>query len=226
MATTIDGAYRSQRLRLMNTVAAATAQVWAQGYRDREQVIREVLAVVHAGQAQTVSLVDAYMAAKAAAPAKGLDPTAYTVATLRGVPAEVVYGRPFGALGGQLEQGAELAAALRSGVGSLGRLVRTDMQLAQTHSARDWMTGEDRIVGYRRVLGGGKNCELCVAASTRTYRTEDLMPIHERCSCSVEPLFGTEPVASVGTSVRVDDDPELGPRLMADSWSRTGPRLL
>jgi hypothetical protein len=223
---TIDGVYRSQRLRLMSTVAAATAQAWAQGYRDREQVIQQVLTIVHAGQGQTVALVDAYMAAKAQSPAKGLDPTSYTVALLRGVPGEEVYGRPFGALGGQLAQGAERAVALRSGVDALARLVRTDMQLAQTHSARDWMTGEDRIVGYRRVLGGGKNCDLCVAAADRTYRTEDLMPIHERCSCTVEPVFGTEPVASAGTSVRVDVDPELGPRLMADSWSPTGPRLL
>jgi hypothetical protein len=73
--TTIDGVYRSQRLRLMNTVAAATAQAWAQGYRDREAVIGQVLAVVHAGQAQTVALVDAYMAVKAQASPKGLDPT-------------------------------------------------------------------------------------------------------------------------------------------------------
>jgi hypothetical protein len=212
--TTIDGVYRSQRLRLMNTVAAATAQAWAQGYRDREAVIGQVLAVVHAGQAQTVALVDAYMAVKAQASPKGLDPTSYTVALLRGVPAERVYDRPFG------------APSRESSLAALARLVRTDMQLAQTHSARDWMTGDERIVGYRRVLGGGKNCSLCVAAADRTYRTEDLMPIHERCSCTVEPVFGTEPVASVGTSVRVDDDPELGPRLMADDWSRTGPALL
>jgi hypothetical protein len=214
MPATIDGVYRSQRLRLMNTVAAATAQVWAQGYRDREQVIQQVLAIVHGGQAQTVALVDAYMAVKAAGAPKGLDPAAYTVASLRGVPGEAVYARPFG------------APSKDSTLHALNRLVRTDMQLAQTHSARDWMAGEDRIVGYRRVLGAGHSCSLCVAAAERTYRTEDLMPIHERCSCSVEPVFGTEPVASVGTSVRVDVDPELGPRLMADDWSRTGPPLL
>lgn len=222
----VDAAYRTQRLRLISTVNAATASVWAQGFRDRERVIQEVLRIVHAGQAQTVALVDAYMAVKAQAPVRGLAPDAYTVALLRGVPAEEVYGRPFGALGAHLAGGTEFGAAFQSGRDSLGRLVRTDLQLAQTHSARDWMAGEDRVVGYRRVLGGGKNCSLCVSASTRTYRKEDLMPIHEHCSCSVEPVFGVEPVASVGTSVRVETDPELGPRLMAESWSQTGPRLL
>lgn len=222
----IDGAYRSQRLRLISTVNAATASVWAQGFRDRDRVIQEVLRIVYAGQAQTVALVDAYMSAKTGTGARGLPPQLYTVPVLRGMPADQVYARPFGALGGQLAQGAKFESAVTSGRDSLSRLVRTDLQLAQTHSARDWMAGEERIVGYRRVLGGAKNCELCVSAADRTYRKEDLMPIHEHCSCSVEPVYGTEPVASVGTTVRVDDDPELGPRLMADSWSDTGPRLL
>lgn len=222
----VDGVYRSQRLRLISAVNAATASAWAAGFRDRERVIQEVLRVVYAGQAQTVALVDAYMAAKAQTSVQGLNPDRYTVPVLRGLPGEEVYDRPFGALGGQLAAGAEFAAALTSSREALGRLVRTDMQLAQTHSARDWMSREDRVVGYRRVLGGGKNCSLCVSAATRTYRKEDLMPIHERCTCSVEPLFGSAPVASVGTTVRVDNDPELGPRLMADSWSDTGPRLL
>jgi hypothetical protein len=87
-------------------------------------------------------------------------------------------------------------------------------------------TDEFRIVGYRRVLSGeGPHCKLCTAASTRTYRIADLMAIHEHCTCGVQPLYGTEPVASIGTTVRVEDDPELGPRLMADSWSNVGPRL-
>ena len=69
------------------------------------------------------------------------------------------------------------------------------------------------------------HCALCEAAATRTYRIADLLPIHEHCTCGVLPLYGTEPVPSVGTAVRVEDDPELGPRLMADNWSNVGPRL-
>jgi hypothetical protein len=52
------------------------------------------------------------------------------------------------------------------------------------------------------------------------------MPIHEHCTCGVQPLYGTEPVASVGTTVRVEHDPELGPRLMADNWTPVGPRII
>lgn len=226
----VDGVYRSQRLRLVNTVQAAAAAAWAQGFHERGPVTEHVLALVHAGQAHVVALVDAYLAAKTGQAiggghVKGLNADLYTVARLRGKPAEEVYDRPFGALGGQLAEGAPFEAALQSAQASVSRLVRTDLQLAQTHSARDWMASDERIVGWRRVLSG-EGCELCEAASTRTYRTQDLMPIHEHCSCGVEPVYGIEPVASVGTTVRVEDDPELGPRLVADSWSPTGPRLL
>lgn len=195
----LDAAYVSRRIVLANTVAAAAASAWADAFHDREQATATVLPLVRAGMAQTVSLVDAYMAAKARSTGergeiKGLNPDDYTVERLRGKPAEVVYLRAFGALGGQLGQGAEFADALGSGRSSIDRLVRTDIQLAQTHSSRDWISGEERIVGYERVLGPGRNCGLCVAASTQRYSTEDLMPIHERCGCSVAPIYGDRPV--------------------------------
>lgn len=162
-----------------------------------------------------------------------LDPARYTTAAIRQVAADAVYGRPFGAYGAFVKDGAHPADALRAATASATKLAATDLQLAQTHAARDWMsaalegaTDELRIVGYRRVLTGpGPHCDLCTAASTRTYRVSDLMPIHEHCGCTVEPLYGTEPVASIGTTVRVEDDPEIGPRLLADSWSDVGPRL-
>lgn len=186
MSVQLDNAYQAQRARLSNAVMAGAAAVWAEGFRDRERTIGQVVPFVEVGLGLTVSLVDAYMAAKATAAGeravvKGLDPALYTIAALRGLPAAEVYERPFGALGGQLAEGAEFGAALQASQAALGRLVRTDLQLAQTRSARDWMAGEERVVGYRRVLGPGKNCSLCVSASSRTYRKEDLAPIHDRC---------------------------------------------
>jgi hypothetical protein len=151
----------------------------------------------------------------------GIDPERYTVARLRRADAREVYRRPFGALAGQLAQGAPFPAAAASGRASVARLALTDLQLAQTHAARDWMTADNRVYGYGRVLGGGKNCELCVAASTRIYYREDLAAIHERCQCTVEPLFGEHPggLSVPGDAVRVVEDPEIGPRLMAEDWA-------
>lgn len=228
----LDVAYQAQRVRLSVAVTAAAAAVWARAYHDRAQAVAQMVQIVAAGQRHVVALVDAYMAAKTlqatgAGSVKGLDPALYTIAALRGVAADVVYGRPFGALGAALARGEEQPQAAASGLAAAEKLAATDLQLAQTHSAKDWMAAEATIVGYRRLLTGpGPHCALCELASTRTYRKADLLPIHEHCGCTVEPLWGTHAVASVGTVVRVEHDPELGPRLMATDWSPVGPRLI
>jgi hypothetical protein len=188
----LDDAYRTQRDRLAATVTAATARVFARlAPVDQSAAIQTVVPLVEHGQQMTVSLVDAYMAAKLLAATKqgtvlGLDPARYTISALRNGAAPSTSTRR--AFNGDAEQLSSAAA--------LDKLVRTDLQLAQTHSARDWMTeqaktatDETRIVGWRRVTDGDP-CALCAAASTRTYRTNDLMPIHEHCSCTVEPLWG------------------------------------
>lgn len=234
----IDATYNAQRLRLATSVTTAVAAAWTHLHHDRQAAISHAVKLVAAGQTHTARLVDAYLTAKTLE-ATGrsirvaLDPSLYTTDTLRGVAAASVYGRPFGAYGALLKDGAKPSQAVQAAHASVTKLAATDLQLAQTHAARDWMQaaaqeqpGELRIVGYRRVLAGpGPHCPLCTAASTRTYRIADLMPIHEHCTCGVQPLYGTEPVASIGTTVRVEDDPELGPRLMADDWSSVGPRI-
>lgn len=236
MTTQLEQVYAAQRLRLNATVAAGAAATWAQLHGDRQQAIDQIVRLVTVGQQHTVRLVDAYMTAKTLQ-ATGrrmpitLDASLYTIAALRGVAAVKVYSRPFGAYGSFIKDGSKPVDAIAAARASVSKLAATDLQLAHTHSARDWMQADSqqeglRIVGYRRVLAGpGPHCALCQAASTRTYRIADLLPIHEHCTCGVEPLYGTEPVASVGTTVRVEDDPELGPRLMADSWSPVGPTL-
>lgn len=219
----IDGVFRTERLRVTSRVEAAAAAMFASLYQDPEETVGRVVPLVEAGVGRVVSLTDAYMTAKAVAAGvpmrvKGLSAFAYR--DLRSRDAADVYRRPFGALGGQLEQGAELQVALTSARGALSRLVRTDLQLAQTHAAHEWMVGEPRVVGYERVLGPGKNCPLCEAASTRRYYREDLMPIHERCGCTVAPVFD-EPgeLSRPSAAVRVANDVEIGPRLLDEAWA-------
>lgn len=219
----IDGVFRTERLRVTSRVEAAAAAMFVSLYRDPDETVGRVVPLVEAGVGRVVVLADAYMTAKAVAAGipmtvKGLPAFAYR--DLRSRDAAEVYRRPFGALGGQLEQGAELQAALGSARAALGRTVRTDLQLAQTHAAREWMRDEPRVVGYERVLGPGKNCPLCEAAATRRYYREDLMPIHERCGCTVAPIFG-EPgeLSRPSAAVRVANDVEIGPRLLDEGWA-------
>lgn len=238
IAPGVAATYQAQRLRLSATVAAAVASAWATNHTNRSATVNQAVQIVTVGQAHMVRLVEAYMATTALAtvgvrPPIRLNPADYTIALLRNAAAAAVYGRPFGAYYAFLSNGADTGQAVQAARSSVAKLAATDLQLAQTHAARDWLdqaaatdTGTLRIVGYRRVLTGpGPHCTLCTLASERTYRISDLLPIHEHCTCTVEPLWGTEPVASAGTSVRVEYDPELGPRLMADTWSPVGPRI-
>jgi len=200
MSQKLDATYRSQRMRLLSTVNVLTMTVWSTSWRDREETIGRVVPIVESGQAQIAALTDAYMAAAlteqgVSTRAQGVDRGAYTIEKLRNRSAVEVYDRPYGALAGQLQEGAEFAAAYQSAQAMLKKLVSTDIQLAQTHSARDWMMGSRNVAGYRRVLGPGRNCGLCVAASTQRYWKADLMAIHENCHCSVAPIAGIEPVA-------------------------------
>jgi len=229
-AQRIEAAYRQQRLRIRSQVLAAVAAAWARLHADQQQTIQSVTGLVAAGQGAIAQLVDAYLTQSQIAQVgtgtlKGLDPALYTTTVLRRIAAPVIYARPFGAYGAFIAQGADEATAVRAAQASATKLAATDMQLAQTHAARDWMTGDAYIVGWRRTLNP-PSCKLCTVAASRTYRISDLMPIHEHCDCGVAPLYGHEPVASVGTTVRIDEDPEIGPRLMADNWSNVGPRLI
>lgn len=229
--TKLDETYRIQRRRLTNVVVRAAVAAFVP-HTPAEEGVQQITPIVEAGQRHVVSLVSAYMAAKSIAaaaetPPITLDPSSYTTAHLRGIDADEVYQRAYSVQNAALQRSGSSSQALESGRAQIASLTATDMQLAQTHAARDWMTQAPTIVGYRRVLTGpGPHCPLCELAATRTYRKADLMPIHEHCGCTVEPLWGTEPVTSVGTIVRVEHDPELGPRLMADNWSPVGPRLI
>lgn len=222
MSAELDNQYRAQRLRLRATVLAQIARIWATAQpQSRDAFIAAVLPVVHAGQAVVVRLVDAFFATKTidatgAGRVKGLDPAAYTVEAIRNQPAAVVYDRPFGALGYALATGADFAVARAAGGAALEKLASTDLQLAQTYAARDWMSDEPQIVGYQRITSGG--CPLCTAAAGRTYRSEDLAPIHEGCRCDVAPVYGDVTHEHLPSGLVAVSDPELGSRLADDTW--------
>jgi hypothetical protein len=51
---------------------------------------------------------------------------------------------------------------------------------------------DERIIGYRRVIhpeaSKGGVCGLCIAAADRVYHVKELMPIHDRCECTISPV--------------------------------------
>lgn len=72
-----------------------------------------------------------------------------------------------------------------------------DLELAMRKTASNIIKATPKVTGYRRVLHPelsetGTSCGLCIAASTRVYHKEELLPIHDHCHCSVMPIVDGE----------------------------------
>lgn len=212
----LDQTYASQRKRLAGLLTAAVAQIIANGLRAKDETVSQLVNVVSAAQAQSVAMVDAYMALKTGQQPKGLDASLYTTAAIRGQAADIVYSRPWGALGWQLSKGADWDGAAISARDAGVKLARTDLQLSQTHSARDWMAGDSSITGWARQINSGNPCSLCLQAAQQVYHTADLMPIHQNCDCTVVPIMGGGGTVST-RSVSPVSVGEIGPQFVQHS---------
>lgn len=147
---------------------------------DIDRFVARVVPVVESGQKQIGGLTNAYLASMARL--SGLTPPPAkpmkTGKALRGIEPHEVYRRPGNATWYALSEGSSLDEAVRVGGTRLDELVSTDMQMAGVNAAFDALSGDERVVGYMRVINSGNPCELCMLASTQRYTREDLMPIH------------------------------------------------
>ena len=98
---------------------------------------------------------------------------------------------PFFKMWGALGAGAEFADALADARSSIERTAQTDLSIAQAATMSRLAARVPAVQGYRRVLAGD-GCEFCVEASEETYGSDDLMPLHAGCQCSVAPIVDDE----------------------------------
>jgi hypothetical protein len=136
------------------------------------------------GQRSAVATTDAYLSLEAGLATRsdttpwGIDPEPLIGrAGRRGAYLEDVYERNW----------PETVGTLTS---RIGREVNTDLTLAERAATYVHTQGDSRIIGYRRVLGSGPNCALCVAAATQRYSKADLRPIHRTCGCTTQSVYG------------------------------------
>lgn len=245
IVTNYDGQVRSIRARVHTFVRGTWGGLEQLRDDDVKRFVSRIIPVVAGGQRQVASLTDAYLAAiqrnvtGTRSRPLGVPTKLITTEAMRGVPAEIVYRRPAVTVYTALSNGVPFDQAMHSGLDRALAISATDLQLARTHTMRYIGSQNDRIVGYRRVPGGGNVCALCEEASTQRYHVEDLMPIHNGCSCGVEPIFGTEDPGQVidqdlldeirsrgedaGATVAVHDHGELGPVLTVTGQTFTGP---
>jgi hypothetical protein len=132
---------------------------------------------------------------------------------LRGVSMDEVYRRPFTSVWIDLSKGKDIETAAQAGARRAQIITATDLELSRTRMAQKTLANEPRVTGYRRMLNGAHSCALCVLASTLRYTKADLMPIHPRCDCSVEPLFHDErPDTLPAEMVHKVIERDLGPK--------------
>lgn len=226
----LAAAYRSSITATRTRTLALVAGAWASltEYRDPDvdRFAAAVVPVVVAAARQIGSLTDAYFArlegVALGAPARPLGiPTAVLdPSAIRGVAIADVYRRAGVAVWSALADGQKLDVAAARGRDRALVTASTDVQLAKTHASRYVAEQRDSITGYRRVPESGA-CPLCIQATKRTYRTSELMPIHARCDCDVEPIFGRRDPGPSTAASSADGEPfdvhthgELGPVLV------------
>jgi hypothetical protein len=158
---------------------------------------RRTLPIILAGERQVATLTASYLEQlykeiddKAKRVALDLD--AVTGKSLRGVDPIEVYGRPFTEVYTALSKGTPLDAAVSQGAHRLETLVKTDLQLARTHTARDVADDMPKFTYTVRELQGEYDCALCIVASTQRYLKKDLAPIHPGCDCLIKTVTADE----------------------------------
>lgn len=170
-----------------------------------------------AAQRRSVVLADAYLAAwlsvalRRIVRPRGLDIGALTGEAVRNGGTDV-YRRPIITARAAITRGRSYSEARAEGRARAVANARTDVALSARAAARDVMASTPEVVGYRRVTGG-KACALCIGATKGTYASETLMPIHDNCTCGVEPVIEGTAGTVVADGVKVVNHDELGPLL-------------
>lgn len=233
----LHATYAATLAAVRRRVQLFTRNLWASlpGYDepDIDRFTATIVPVVRGGQRQVANLTDAYLATMARLVLGAGTLTGVPDAVLdaiRPVPPAEAYRRAGVTVWAALAAGAAYPDAVGKGGARAESTAVTDLQLAATHASRHVLTADRRATGYRRVTNG-RCCDLCEQASDRIYRTGDLLPIHNRCTCTVEPVYRAEDPGEVPGGEVTDDrgrpavreHGELGPVLVVAGQQFTGP---
>lgn len=197
------------RISLDDAIVGAFDRLTSWRDADADAFVAAAVPMVQGAQQAMSQMTDAYLAALLAdLLGEAVEPLGVELPDdLRGVDMLKVYLRPFTQLWTDLSRGSPLKDAIAAARRRAEGLAATDLQLAKTHTVRRALEGrgDDRIVGYRRVLTGAENCAMCVLASTQRYHVKDLLPIHPACDCAVAPIVGDEDPGQTINSVIVTE---------------------
>lgn len=233
--------YQQTLAQLRDRAALLVASQWDRlGHYDQEDIapfVDAAVPIVTAAQSRAVTLTDGYLARLTGRTPLGIVTTDLVGAAVRnGTDPTTVYGRAFITVWSALKNGDTWQAAVEAGRARIDSAARMDVALSTRAAARMIGQEDDRIVGYQRVPDGN-SCEFCDLVSGQRYTTDDLMPLHNNCGCTVEPILVSErhrftgveandlsiPVSRDGITAAVREHGELGPVLVNGDDHFTGP---
>lgn len=155
----------------------------------------EVGPVVAAGRTRTANLTETYLRRVLAQLGVEAGRAHVTVADLpRGIPLVQEYSRPAETYRYEVSRGTPAQEALSKAGHRAESLAETDLSLSMRDAAQQTLAPVEAITGWRRIihpeLSKSGSCGLCVAAATRVYHRQDLLPLHGECACTVLPIIG------------------------------------
>jgi len=161
-----------------------------------QRLSRRISETVQATQRVTASQEDAYLSrVSSMISGRTMKPVGpVVVRDLRaGVAPEKVYERLAVQFRYERSTGTPEVEALKHVLDRADVMNQMDVALAARSEAEKFFTAH-KVTGYRRIvhpeMSKGGACGLCIAASTRIYRTDRLLPLHGRCHCGVLPIIG------------------------------------
>lgn len=198
-------------------------------------------AAVRAGRVRANDLTDAHLRRLLATVDVEVRARPLVVPEPRGLPIEDVMERAVKQYRWEVSEGRDEDEALERAARRAATIAETDVAMAARDAFSQITNAEPRVIGHRRVihpeLSAGGVCGLCIAAATRVYRKEELMPLHANCKCVPEPVIeGAEDFAQRINDLDLDElyirigetrRAELSNvRIRVEEHGETGPTLI
>lgn len=212
--------HAAQRRRAFDRLAAAAAAVWAAtNIDDFDGFLTRVSPIVTAATSAQAAIGSAWIARQLGDRVEAPD---LPYERLRnGVPFGTVYRRPLLEVRRRLAAGSDFDRALRIGGERLQVIAQSDAQAAYSQRVFDLLRRRRTVNRYRRVVSGPTACSRCVTAAGQLLPTDQILPRHPACRCSVLPIIDADPgplVADESDAPEIDVDvvehDELGPTLV------------
>lgn len=183
---------------LAQVAAAVAALVDWYDPRQVDAFVETAAEAVQLGRLATADLTEAYvrdqLAAAGAAAARGsVEPAELP----RGIPLTEEWARPVKEYRYARLRGLDALEAEERADRRAERMADMDLSMAARDAARDVLAPLDVVTGWRRIfhpeLSAGGTCGLCIVAADRLYKRGELLPLHDRCKCTVLPVVQGQP---------------------------------